>query len=842
MKAFLKTLRIPLALCLLISILYTMPTFQGKIHSQSDVNQGLLSMTEAKTYQEKDGELPYWTNAIFSGMPTTLIVGRPSDNLVARFNQLFFKTLFPFRIMIVNMLGFMVLLLALRIHPWLALAGATAYAFATYSISSVEAAHYTKCLAMGVLPAILGGFIMILNRNYIWGFFTMAFSLSLQIYYFHYQITFYTLLVLLVFGTFYLILNLRNKDVKHLTIGALLAITAGILGVGSNIVKLKNTSEYSKQSMRGGSALAKDNNDNQAQAEEGGDTQVGSKGLNIDYAYSWSYGIGETFTLFIPGFAGRSSNEDLGTGSSLYKELTQKGVDRSQATEFAKQAPMYFGNMPFTSGPVYIGAAVFFLFILGLWTVKDPIKWPILIAIGLSVGIAWGKYFPLLNEFLFYNIPYYNKFRTPMMALTIAQVMIPLLGILGLQRWLTGDFKTQEKQDILKKTGLIAGGLVLLIGVLGSFMRDYSAPGDERMESWLVELLHDARANMVLKDSFRSLLYIGLAFGLLWFWLKGTFKDVAVHYGLLLIMLLDLGTLGWHYLGWDDYKFKYRAEPMVEITGADQQILQDKDKHYRVFELTPNRDPFSDNRGSRFHKLINGYHPAKLSIYQDLILNHLGKYNEKVLDMLNCKYLIGYDKAGNATPQLRETAMGNAWFVQRLEWKADARTEIDALKDGRKPENDSIPSNIANSESGFEPAVYAVAQKQNDNLNNEEILGKQTEFRVDSAADISLYSYHPDTLVYSSNNNHEGLAVFSELYYPGWRAYIDGKEVPHGRVNYALRGLKIPAGEHKVMFVFRPEKGNALGKVELAGSLLIILILPAAILLGRRTRKEEPTA
>ena len=835
MKEKLRAIGLPLLLCLIISALYTLPTFNGKIHSQSDVNQGLLSLTEANKYKERDGQLPYWTNSIFSGMPTTLIGGRPSDNLIAKANHLFFKALYPYRIMAVNMIGFMVLLLALGINPWLAAGGSVAYAFSTYSISSIEAAHYTKCLAMGVMPSILGGLIMIMKRNYLWGLFTTAFSLSLQIYYFHYQITYYTAILIGIFAIFYAYQMIREGAWKHLIIGGALALLAGALGVVSNINKLKTTSEYAEQSMRGGSALANGQN----QQEEGQSSEVGNKGLNRDYAFGWSYGLAETFTLLIPGFEGRSSNEDLGgRKSGLYEDLTAGGADPAQAKEFAERAPTYFGALPFTSGPVYVGAAIMFLFVLSLFVVRDAIRWPILAALGISVALAWGKHFPLLNDFLFDHLPYYNKFRTPMMALTIAQVMIPLLAMMGLHTWLSAETKASDKLKSLQKAGLITGGIVLLTGFIGSYLREFVSAEDGQMQAFLSDALQSARASMVRKDSLRSLLFIGLSFGILWYWLKGNIKENLLYGGLMVIMLLDLGGLAWHYLGWSDYKFKYRLDPVVEQTQADEQILADKDPHFRVFELTPNRDPFSDNRGAKFHKLINGYHPAKLSVYQDLILNHLGKNNPAVLDMLNCKYYIGYDNQNQPVAQLRPSALGNGWFVNKLRWVADPRGEIDALKSSNLLQDSTADSLTSSLVFRFFPRVEAVAQKLNGSLNNEQILGSTTEFRLDSAAGIKLSSYHPDSLRYKTNNSAEGLAVFSELYYPGWRAYLDGKEVPYGRVNYALRALKVPAGNHEVLFVFTPEQGHNYGQLELASSVFILLLLPAAFLLTRKKEQE----
>lgn len=796
--------------------IFFMPNFQHKNHSESDMSQFNASTTEIIKYRQKDGRDPGWTNAIFSGMPTQIMVGKSSKSLVNKVSYLapFSSwTKYPFQILFINMIGFYILLICFKIDVWLSAAAAVGYALATYSISSIEAAHYTKVLSMGMMPAVLGGFYLLIRKKYLPGLFVMAFHLALQTRFNHYQISYYTLLSLLIFGVVFAVFTIKNKELKHLALVFSLSVVAIAAGFLTDIGQLRSTFEYAKSSMRGGSELAETSNE-----ENPGN--VTTKGLSRDYAFQWSYGIGETFTTIIPGFAGGSTAETPGKSSAMYKNLIANGVSPAQALNIAKQPlPAYYGSMPMTSGPVYIGAVFFFLFVLGIILVKDWIKWPIIALVAFSILISWGKNLGFLNNLLFDYLPYYNKFRTPMMALSIAQFAVPLLALLGLNRFIKDDRPNVKKMKDLKLAVYIAGGAVAVFGLLFSFFYDYAGANDTRVfgenNQVLVDAMMAERASMLRMDALRTLVLIGLCFGAMWAWMNKKITQNVFYGAVAVLIIFDLGGVAKRYLPWSEFKFKDKdVNAEIQPTNADKAIMQDPSIHYRVFDLA--HDPFNDNTSAKFHKLIGGYHPAKLSRYQDLIANQISKQNQKVIDMLNTRYLIGRPEGSQEeVSQPRPTALGNAWFVNSLTYVKGARSEMNAM-------------------TNLDPATQAVA----DELFKKE-LGAETSFAPDSLDKITLTSYHPDTMNYTAISKNGGLAVFSEIYYqPGWDAYIDNKPVTHGRVNYILRGLKIPAGEHQIRFVFEDKEEKTDHTIELLSSLFILLIIPAMLLMYFKRREE----
>lgn len=799
----------------LAAYIFFMPNFQHKNHSESDMSQYNASTTEINKYKDKDGEFPGWTNAIFSGMPTQIMVGKTSKSIVNYFNYLSpFEswTKYPFKIIFINMIGFYILMLCFKVDKWLAAAGAIAYSLGTYSISSIEAAHYTKVLAMGMLPAVIGGFYLIIKKKYLPGLFVMAFHLAIQTRFYHYQISYYTLLSLLIFGLVFAGFAIKQKEYKHLAFVFLLSCVGIAAGFLSDIGQLRSTLEYSKSSMRGGSELAGAVTDENAPS-----TNVTKDGLSIDYAFGWSYGIGESFTTIIPSFAGGSTSEEPGKGSAMYKSLIANNVPTAQAIGLVKQPlPMYHGAMPMTSGPVYFGAILMFLFVLGILIIKDWIKWPIIALVIFSFVISWGKNLGFINNLLFEYLPYYNKFRTPMMALSIAQFAAPLLGLLGLNQWINDTRPVPQKMKDLKMAVYITGGIVFVFGILFSFFYDFGSINDERIgNQTIVDALIVERGSMMRMDAFRSLVLIGLTFGALWAWSNNKITKKLMYGAFAVLVIFDLGGVAKRYLPWDEFKYKDKDMASdIQASQADLQILQDKDLHYRVFDLA--RDPFNDNTSAKFHKLIGGYHPAKLSRYQDLIANQISKQNQNVLDMLNNKYVIGKPEGvDQEIAQQRPNALGNAWFVSSLKYTQSAKAEMDAL-------TTLIPANDAVADESFA-----------------KILGSDLNFNKDSSDKITLLSYHPDKLDYESNSTNGGLAVFSEIYYqPGWNAMIDSKPVEHGRVNYILRGLKVPAGKHTITFQFVDTEAKTDHTIELLSSIFIMLLLPTSLFLFFR-RKEE---
>ena len=794
----------------LVGYVYYIRTFNGYSHKEDDVTQGLLKGTELVKYTDKDGEFPGWTNAIFSGMPSTMIKGKPSGNQVKSYNYLtpFSHTAYPFQILFLSFIGFYLLMSAFKVKPLYGALAAIAYGFASYSISSVEAAHYTKVLAMALMPAILASLHWLFSGKYLSGGITLAFNMALQVYYFHYQITFYTIICLLVMGVFYLVKLVQEKQIKQLIIASLISILAVGAGVGANITKIKSTSKFADNTMRGGNDMAK-------VGEHKTDTKTGQNGLERDYAFDWSYGKAETFTLLIPNFYGGSSSEKLTTKSKFF-EATQN------EEALAQGLPMYHGDLTFTSGPIYIGSIIIFLFVLGMIIVKDRVKWALLTLTVFSFILGWGKHFAVINDFLFDHLPYFNKFRTPMMAFCIAQVTMPLVGFLGLKQlydtWkdqksaanvkgavpkAAADTTVKNEWDMVKIAYYVVGGFCLLMAVAGPSFMDLGGVVDEQLKKGgngnLISVLKEDRGSMLQSDAFRSFIFISLAFGLLWAWYtKKAQRTLAI--GLIGVLgAVDLIGVDWRYLSWDEFTFEKGTVTDRVPDLADKQILSDPDIHYRVFDLT--NDPFNDNEGAAFHKMIGGYDPAKLSRYQDVISNLFAQeaYREKGLDMLNCKYMIGLDSGNRRGVIPRTTMNGNAWFVQNLSSAKNAADEMELLKK-------SDPKTQATFNSDFE---------QNKTLS-------AASFVLDSSSSAKLNSYHPDTMVYTVNNANNGYLVFSEIWYDNWRVEIDGKPAQLNKVDYTLRGLAVPAGQHTIKMVFDKGK-NTTDYIEKYLSLAILL-------------------
>jgi hypothetical protein len=778
----------------LVGYVYYIRTFNGYSHKEDDVTQGLLKGTELVKYTDKDGEFPGWTNAIFSGMPSTMIKGKPSGNVIKSYNYLtpFSHTAYPFQILFLSFIGFYLLMSAFKVKPLYGALAAVAYGFASYSISSVEAAHYTKVLAMALMPAILASLHWLFSGKYLTGGITLAFNMALQVYFFHYQITFYTIICLLVMGIYYLVKLVQEKQIKQLVIASLISILAVGAGVGANITKIKSTSKFADNTMRGGNDMAK-------VGEHKTDTKTGQNGLERDYAFDWSYGKGETFTLLIPNFYGGSSSEKLTTKSKFFEATKNEEA-------LAQGLPMYHGDLTFTSGPIYIGSIIIFLFVLGMIIVKDRVKWALLTLTVFSFILGWGKHFAVVNDFLFDHLPYFNKFRTPMMAFCIAQVTMPLIGFLGIKQ-LYETWKDQKSAanvkgavpkapsnsgvktewDMVKIAYYVVGGFCLLVAIAGPSFMDLGGVVDEQLKKGgngnLISVLKEDRGSMLQSDAFRSFVYISLAFGLLWAWYtKKAQRTLAI--GLIgALAAVDLIGVDWRYLSWDEFTFEKGTVTDRVPDMADKQILSDPDIHYRVFDLT--NDPFNDNEGAAFHKMIGGYDPAKLSRYQDVISNLFAQeaYRDKGLDMLNCKYMIGTDSGNRRGVIPRTTMNGNAWFVQSLSPAKNAAEEMDLLKK-------SDPKSQATYNSDFE---------QNKTLSS-------ASFVLDSSSSAKLNSYHPDTMVYSVSNANNGYLVFSEIWYDNWRVEIDGQSAKLNKVDYTLRGLAVPAGKHTIKMVY--DKGQ----------------------------------
>ena len=803
---------IALATFFLIALLFSYPVIQGEVLSMSDIKNYQGQSKEIKDLKKQTGENALWTNSMFGGMPSFLIATPSPPKTTKVIHQILNLNHFrPVSFLFLYMLGFYVCLLCFRANPWLSIAGAIAYGFSSFFIIIIPAGHVSKVMAIGYMPMIIGGFYLAFQNKKLLGTIIFGVALSLQILVNHLQITYYTMIIVLIMGVSILINKIKQKEYPSLFLSSAMILVMVLLAVGTNIRTLWTTYEYGEYSTRGESELVVDE-DNQ------------TTGLDKDYATAWSYGVPETFTLLIPNFMGGPSYSPLPENSETFDFLT-KIQGKQQAKRTIKQMPTYWGEQSFTSGPVYVGAVICFLFVLGLFLIDKKHRWWILLVTVLSILFSWGKHLPGFTSFIFDYLPGYNKFRAVSNALIILEFTMPLLAVLVLDKILKGETSKDEVLKGLKYSTGIVGGLILFIVVAAGGLFSFSAPQDDQYLAQgandFIEALRTDRLMILRKDGWRSLLFVLLSASLVLLYLKNKLKKEYLIVGFVLLILVDMWPVGRRYMDEDNFESKRKAVVPFSATIADNAILKDNDPNYRVLNLSV--DPFNEAATSYFHKSIGGYHGAKMQRYQELIEHVI--YNEiqtlarnlqtgspqgymnafanaPVLNMLNTKYLI-YNK--DAAPLLNNNALSNAWFVDKINWAENANEEIEALK-------------TLNTE---KEVVIDIRYK--DYLNS---------FRPnpDSTASISLTEYLPNKFVYNSKSNIEQLAVFSEIYYPkGWHAYIDGTEVEYIRLNYLLRGLRIPEGDHKVEFVFKPQSYYTGGKIATASSIILLFVLLGAL-------------
>jgi Bacterial membrane protein YfhO len=775
--------------------------FEDKSLVQNDILQSKGGSKEILDYRERTGKEALWTNAMFSGMPAYLINTRFSGDLFVYVHKAMTLNLPAVAANIfLTLVCAYILFVVMGMSTWLSLVGAIALTFTSYNLVILEAGHNTKSLAIAYVPLVLAGLLYAFRQGsrHLWlGAALFAFGLTMHIRANHLQITYYLLLLVLVFGVVQLVYAIREK-----ALGAFLKTTAvlgfaAIIAAGVSFGRLYTTLEYGKYSIRGKSELK--------QANSGDKT---SAGLDRDYAFGWSYGVGETMTLLIPNFYGGTSQGALEEDSETAQAFARLGLPPAQMQELLQTLPLYWGDQPFTSGPVYVGAIVCFLFVLGLMVVEKRLRLWLLAATIISIVLSWGKNFEAFNYFMFDYFPGYNKFRAVSMALVIAQVAMPVLGIFALYRFLqqAGDKKGAEKK-LLYAAG-ITGGLCLAVALLAG-MASFVSAADAQLEQmqWPVEALRADRQSMMRSDAFRSLVFILLAAGVLYFYLKQKLSATTAALAVGLLILVDLWSVDKRYLSNDDFQ-KRLVETHFQPSPADQMILQDKDLSYRVINLA---NPFNDARTSYFHKSVGGYHGAKLRRYQDVIDKHIAQNNLEVLNMLNTRYFITTDPQ---QPVQRNTqALGNAWFVQKL-----------------------IPVNSPDEElaglTALHPATEAVVDVAKFPV-------KQKDFATTGSL-ISLVDYKPNYLKYEANAAADGFVVFSEIYYKdGWNAYLDGKPVDHIRVNYILRGMAVPAGKHTIEFKFDPQEYHIGNTVTWISSILMLAIVIGGIFYAFRTKAPE---
>ncbi len=784
---------------IVISSVYFTPAFEGKTLDQSDV-KGYYGMSkEIIDYRDKTGIEPLWTNSMFSGMPAYLINMRHPGQILSFING--FLTSYPTRpicFIFLYMLGFYILLQLFGMKPWLSFAGGIAYGFSSYLFIILEPGHITKAMALGYMPMVIGAAYYTYKNKALIGAVLFSLFLGLQLLTNHLQIVYYTLLILLFMGIFEGVKALKEKNIQKFFKRTGLLIAAVLLAVGMNFTGLWTVYEYSKYSMRGPSDLATNSDDK-------------TKGLDRSYATAWSYTKGETFNLLIPNFKGGSSGKIFEKDSNIFKYLSKK-FGPQDAINIISGNPavftQYWGAQPGTSGPVYIGASLIFIFVLGMFLLRGPVKWWLFSITLFAIVLSWGGHFMFLTNIFLDYFPLYNKFRTMSMILVIAEFAIPLFAIYTIYNILNTSIKPVEfKKAFTYALGLV--GAICLIFAIFPRISDLNGFVDGILSSkgygdW-VSHLKDDRAELLSKDAFRSLLIILTTAALIFLLWSKKISHKTFYVLFPLLLLIDLWPVNKRYINDDNFVPKRNMDNPYISNEADKAILNDKDMYFRVFDLSVG-NPFSSSRASYFHKSIGGYHGAKIRRYQDLVDMYLSSGNDTILDMLNTKYLIKRDPTtGVPIPVLRPSAHGNAWFVPSYIVVENADEEIRALKTLNPRENLII------------------------NKNFESLLNGRT-FSIDSSNYIKLISYAPNDLKYSYQASSDQLTVFSEVYYPaGWQLLIDGKAIPHFRVNYILRAGVLPAGKHEAEFIFKPKSYFTGIKISMVSTLLLILALGGSI-------------
>lgn len=776
-----------LAMC----FVYFSPILEGKKINQNDVEMINGVQQEALKYYQETGNYTLWTNSMFGGMPTYQIWLGYTSNAAEWVMHTYNKILpNPVNTVFLYLLGFFILLRALRMNIWLSILGAIAFAFSSYNFIIIGAGHTNKAIVIGLFAPTLAG-LMLAYRGKIWqGAALFAFFLALQLKANHFQMTYYFGLAAIIYSIFMFVDAIQNKTIPAFLKSSVVVIAATIIAVGVNITPLWLTKEYADESIRGKSELTLN--------------PTGNKdGLTKEYAFEYSYGIGETMSLFIPNINGGSSAGELSKSSETFKFLQKQGVPNAQ--QIIKRLPLYWGGQSQTSGPVYFGAIIFFLFVFGLFIVKGKEKWWILTTVILTIALSWGHNFMSLSGFFFDNFPLYNKFRAVSSILTVTSLMFPLLACIAIKELTEGKWDSAVMTKALRNSFIIVGGITLVYALIPDFAGSFTNPENDKKifgdaYDQLIGSLSEDRRSLLRADAFRSFAFILLSAAAIFFFIRKKLTAQYLTIALLALVLVDMWTINKRYLNNESFSKRKTKVNEVAMTPIDQEILKDKDLYYRVYNST--QSITADYITSYYHKSLGGYHAAKLKRYQELIENQLSKGNMAVFNMLNTKYFI-FNNPQTQQPgvQLNTEACGNSWFIKEIKFVANADSEMNALSNFK-------PKDVVIIDERFKSTLGDVV------INN------------DSTSTIKLTKYNPMQLDFESNANGNQFAVFSDIYYnKGWNVYVDGAKTDYVRVNYLLRGMKVPAGKHSIVFKFEPE-GYIVGeKIALASSLLLILLV-----------------
>ncbi|EFV27272.1 hypothetical protein HMPREF1007_00603 [Bacteroides sp. 4_1_36] len=817
----------------LLSFAYFFPAdIENRILFQHDTAAGAGAGQEVKEYYEQTGERSRWTNSLFGGMPMYQIApsydSTKSLQWVQKAYQLFLPDYVCLTFML--MLGFYILLRVFGIPVWLAGLGGIMWAFSSYFFILISAGHIWKFITLAYVPPTIAGIVLAYRGKLLWGGILTALFVALQITSNHVQMSYYFFFVILFFVGAYFEKAWRTKTLPQFFKASAVLIVAALVGIAANVSNLYHTYAYSKETMRGKSELV----------QTGDAAKQTSSGLDRDYITQWSYGIDETLTLLVPNFKG-------GASAALSQSETAMSKANPMYSSLYGSLTQYFGTQPMTSGPVYVGAFVLFLFVLGCFIVKGPLKWALIGATFFSIVLSWGKNFMPLTDFFIDYVPLYNKFRAVSSILVIAEFTIPLLAIFALKRLLEEPEILKQEKKPLGISLLLTAGVALLLAVApGSIGSGYVPAQEAQMLqnavnqqmipanelSGILANLGEMRAELVSSDALRSFIIIGIGCSLLWLYASGKLRSSLTIAGITILCLADMWGVNKRYL--NDAQFvphSIRTETFTK-TNTDELILQDTSLDYRVLNFATST--FDDNNTSYWHKSVGGYHPAKLRRYQEMIEHHISPEMQaaykaiataggemdsvdankfRILNMLNTKYFIfPAGQQRQTVPILNPHAYGNAWFVNKVQYVNNANEEIDAL-------DSIIPTETAVVDARFK-----------------DVLKGTTESYKDSLSSIRLTSYTPNRLTYETNNAQDGIAVFSEIYYPdGWHVTIDGQPAELARADYILRTMYVPAGQHTIEMRFDPTSLHVTEGIAYGALALLVIGIIVAVLIAKRS-------
>ena len=803
-------------------VYFLTPVSQGMVLSGSDHTGAIGSGRELTEYHERTGEETRWTNSLFSGMPTYQMSpsygSRSTLNALRNIYELGLPTVVMY--VFILLLGFYILMRAFGYKPWLSVLGAVAWAFSSYFFIIIGAGHIWKVLTLAFIPPTIAGMVLCYRGKYLWGGSVLALFLAFQILSNHLQMTYYFLLVMFVMFAAYFVDAIRHKQLKNFGKATAAVAVATVIAITANLSNLYHTYEYSKETMRGKSELATTGSSEK-------------NGLSADYITQWSYGIDETWTLLVPNAKG---------GASVPLSSNETAMRNGRYSQYYSSFGMYWGDQPGTAGPVYVGAFVLFLFVLGWFVVKGPMKWALLIATAISVLLSWGHNFMGLTQFCIDHVPLYNKFRTVSSILVIAEFTIPLLAVMALARLIDGRKKAEPfKMWKFYTTLALTAGTAFLFAVFPGLFPSYTSLNEQGQLAQYPDILADlasVRKAIFTADAWRSFLFVIVGATILWLFIKNKLKALPMVCMITLLCLVDMYGVNKRYLNNDMFVMPEQITNSFVKSEADEQILRDSDPDYRVLNFTTNT--FNENETSYFHKSIGGYSAVKLGRYQDLINNYmtprsgnLGEmqqvikaFNDSqgdltavkgdslfpVLNMLNCRYFI-LGGGSNRTFAVRNPfAMGNAWFVDCVKTVGTPNEEIAALGVTNLRKTAVVDTSFA------------------------AIAGNDAVVTHDSSSTIRLTKYEPNSLDYKTSSPNGGVAVFSEVYYPGWTATIDGKPLEIGRANYILRMAYIPAGQHTIHMEYKP--GSIKTTETLAYIAICLLIAGFAVSAGVTIKKQ----